>query len=238
VRQILVNPEKKTVEKPMAKKSDWMPGNRQEVINMAQNWVTILQRPESKTWGVPNKSLDELTQKTKAADVALDVVTNRETKTPVASEKCSMAMEALSNAMRDIKKRWFHDPPLDRSDLVSLGLKPKDPGSTKTGAPTGQVSVTTYLIGRSQLGIKIIYISGTADNPAHKAYRIWYNIVEQGETPPTRPEELRKHFFTKRKKDVIEFTSDDSGKMVYFAVQIENEGKKGPWGPMTSAIIP
>jgi hypothetical protein len=25
---------------------------------------------------------------------------------------------------------------------------------------------------------------------------------------------------------------------VYFAVQIENDGKKGPWGPMISALIP
>jgi hypothetical protein len=41
-----------------------------------------------------------------------------------------------------------------------------------------------------------------------------------------------------RKKDVMEFNFGDSGKTAYFAVQIENEGKKGPWGPLVSAIIP
>jgi hypothetical protein len=30
-------------------------------------------------------------------------------------------------------------------------------------------------------------------------------------------------------KDLIEFGFDDSGKRVFFAVQIENEGRKGRW---------
>jgi hypothetical protein len=37
---------------------------------------------------------------------------------------------------------------------------------------------------------------------------------------------------------VIEFEYGDSGKTAYFAVQVENSGKKGPWGPMVSALIP
>jgi hypothetical protein len=39
-------------------------------------------------------------------------------------------------------------------------------------------------------------------------------------------------------KDLIEFEVEDSGKTVYFAVQAENDGKKGGWGPMVSALIP
>jgi hypothetical protein len=35
----------------------------------------------------------------------------------------------------------------------------------------------------------------------------------------------------KREKDIIEFDFGDCGKMAYFAVQIENEEKKGSWGP-------
>jgi hypothetical protein len=73
---------------------------------------------------------------------------------------------------------------------------------------------------------------------ANKGYRIWYSIAAPGETPPANPDELRRSFFTKRKKDVIEFEFGDSGKNCFIAVQIENEGKKGPWGPLTSALIP
>jgi hypothetical protein len=53
-------------------------------------------------------------------------------------------------------------------------------------------SIETCLVGRHELGVKMIYMSG---NP------------------------------------------NDSGKTAYFAVQIENEGKKGPWGPLVSALI-
>ncbi|MDR0684620.1 MAG: hypothetical protein LBF83_05790 [Spirochaetaceae bacterium] len=28
------------------------------------------------------------------------------------------------------------------------------------------------------------------------------------------------------------------GGMAYFAVQVENSGRKGPWGPMVHALIP
>jgi hypothetical protein len=56
--------------------------------------------------------------------------------------------------------------------------------------------------------------------------------------PPANPDDLRKFFYTKRKKDVIEFGFGDSGKTAWFAVQIENEGRKGPWGPLVSALIP
>ena len=41
-----------------------------------------------------------------------------------------------------------------------------------------------------------------------------------------------------RKKDVIEFDYGDSGKAAYFAVQVENGGKKGHRGPMVQALIP
>jgi hypothetical protein len=37
---------------------------------------------------------------------------------------------------------------------------------------------------------------------------------------------------------VIEFEFGDSDKTCYMAVQVENEGKKGPWGTLFSAVIP
>jgi hypothetical protein len=140
--------------------------------------------------------------------------------------------------MRDIKKRYFLTPPLTEADYIALGLKPHDPIPTPSGPPTAQVTIETYLAGRHELGVKIIYVTGSPSDPANKGYRIWYSVIGQGETPPTNPDDLRKSFYTKRKKDLIEFDFGDSGKTVYFAVQIENEGKKGPWGPLVSALIP
>jgi hypothetical protein len=83
------------------------------------------------------------------------------------------------------------------------------------------INIEAALVGRHELGVKIIYVTGTATDPANKGSRIWYSVIGQGETPPANPDDLRKSFFTKRKKDVIEFDFGDSGKTVYFAVQVE-----------------
>jgi hypothetical protein len=93
-------------------------------------------------------------------------------------------------------------------------------------------------IARHELTLEIIYLSGSPDDRANKGYRIWYAVVAPGETPPTGPDDLHKSFYTKRKKDRIEFDYGDSGKTVWFAVQVENDGKKGPWGPLISDLIP
>jgi hypothetical protein len=140
--------------------------------------------------------------------------------------------------MRDMKRRYFLTPPLADSDYVSLGLKPRDSTPTASGTPTAQVTVETYLVGRHELGVKIVYVTGKPSDPANKGCRIWYSVAAPGETPPAKPEDLRKSFFTKRKKDLVEFDFGDSGKTAYFAVIVENGGKQGPAGPLVSALIP
>ncbi|MDR2792397.1 MAG: hypothetical protein LBB61_01845, partial [Treponema sp.] len=70
-------------------------------------------------------------------------------------------------------------------------------------------------------------------------FRIWHSAIAPGEAPPAKPEDLRKSFFTRRKKDVIAFDYADSGKTVYIAVQIESpDGQQGKFGPMVQAVIP
>ena len=101
-----------------------------------------------------------------------------------------------------------------------------------------QVTLEFFLVGRHELGVRIIYVTGDPNDKANKGYRIWYTVAAPGEAIPASPEDLRKSFYTKRKKDVIDFDFGDSGKTAYFAVQVENEGKKGPWGPLVSALIP
>jgi hypothetical protein len=93
--------------------------------------------------------------------------------------------------MRDFKRRYFLTPPLLDSDLSSLGLKPHDGHPTPSTTPTAQVTVETFLVGRHELGVRIVYVTGSPDDPANKGYRIWYIVVAPGETPPATPEELR-----------------------------------------------
>jgi hypothetical protein len=221
----------------MSQRSDWLPGTREIQLEMADDWIVVCTNNQT-AWNIPGTVLTELTTLRDAARTALEAAKNETTRTPVANAQCKEAFDALIAAMRDMKRRYFLSPPLFDSDFVSLSLRPRDPHPSPSSAPTAQVTLETYLVGRHELGVRIIYVTGNPDDKANKGYRIWYSVVAPGGTPPTNPEELRKSFYTQRKKDLIEFDFGDSGKTVYFAVQIENDGKKGPWGPLVSALIP
>jgi hypothetical protein len=204
---------------------------------MADDWISVCTTRKT-DWNIPDSALTEFATLKGAAAAALETAKNETTRTPVATAQCKEAFDALTGFMRDFKRRYFLSPPLLDSDLVSLGLKPHDIHPTPSGIPTAQVTVETYLMGRHELGLRLIYGDGNPKDKENKGYRIWYSVVASGEMPPASPDELRNSFYTKRKKDVIEFDFGDSGKTAYLAVQIENEGKKGPWGPLVSALIP
>jgi hypothetical protein len=239
----------------MSKTYDWLPGNRTDQLSMGNKWLRILKSllaaksnapdgstPQTRTtaaaWKIPDEIVLELQALVDAAETALTNAKNEETRTPVATAQCRTAFGAMIAAMRDMKKRYFYVPPLQESDLVALGLKIPDSTPSASGNPTAQVTIETYLIGRHQLGVKINYLTGSPSDAANKGYRIWYSVIAQGTPPLTNPGELNESFYTKRKKDVIEFAFEDSGKTACLDVQIENEGKKGPWGPMVQALIP
>jgi hypothetical protein len=221
----------------MSKTTDWCPANRENQLAMAADWITVIGN-NIEAWNIPNETLTELENLHQTAAEALATAKNETTRTPVATAQCKAAFEALIARLRDIKKRYFLTPPLQDPDYISLGLKPRDNVPSPSGTPTSQVTIETFLVGRHELGVKIVYVTGNPNDPANKGYRIWHSVIAPGETPPVNPDDLRKSFFTKRKKDVIEFDFGDSGKTAWFAVQIENEGKKGPWGPMVQALIP
>ncbi|MHB9291278.1 hypothetical protein Holit_00351 [Hollandina sp. SP2] len=122
--------------------------------------------------------------------------------------------------------------------MVNLGFTPHAPHPTPSGYPTAEVTVETYLVGRHELGIRLVYVSGNPEDKANKGFRVWYKTVASGGEPVRASKELTDSFYTRRKKDVVVFDYEDSGKTAYMAVQVENGGKKGPWGPLVSGIIP
>jgi hypothetical protein len=189
-------------------------------------------------WGIPQNQYSELGVVFAAAQAKLQLAQSSE-RTPVITEQCREAFEAMVSKMRFFHSHYFLVPPLDNAALVSLGLVPKDGTVTRTGKPTAQVRADLDLAGgRHQLSMEIVYLTGSPEDKANKGYRAWYKVVPQGGPAPTHPEELTKSFYTQRKKDIAHFDYGDSGKMVYMAIQVENDGIKGDWGPIVSALIP
>ena len=205
---------------------------------MAKAWLLII-TAKLQAWGIPDSVLQKFSALTAKAESDLETAKSESTRTPVATAQCKESFDTMVAAMRDMKKRYFLSPPLSDADFVALGIKPPDTTHSPAGTPTAQVTVETFLVGRHELGVRIVYVTGTPSEPANKGYRIWYSVLEPGAVPPTEPQDLRNSFFTKRKKDLLQFEYSDSGKTVYIAVRVENSsGKQGPWGPMVSALIP
>jgi hypothetical protein len=167
---------------------------------MARDWQSVL-GTKAAAWGIPSGVVTDLGGLITAAQTALTAAQNESTRTPLVTVRCGEAFDALSAKMQDIKERCFLTPPLTNADYISLGLETSDPPAP--GAePSGQATLENFLLGRCELGVKIVYVTGNPDDPANKGYRIWYSVTTPGETPPADPGDLRKSFFTKRKKDL------------------------------------
>jgi hypothetical protein len=204
---------------------------------MVRNWIAIMTLEIRTAWGIPHAMFTELEgMYTKSEELLQKAMSNE--RTPVIIEQCRESFNELAAKMRFFKAHYFLVPPLNNADLMHLGFTLHDPHPIPSGVPTAEVTVKTFLVGRHELGINIIYVSGNPDDKANKGFRVWYKVVPAGEEPVKSPKELTESFFTGRKKDMVMFDYEDSGKTAFIAVQVENGGRKGPWGPLVSALIP
>jgi hypothetical protein len=240
----------------MAKNKDWMPKTRHEKINMASAWlfvITTRAKPDAtppaseenlytgskaEAWNIPAATMSGLGIAVQRANETLAAISDKGTRTEVATAIATAAFNELTALMRDMKRRYFYAPPLAEADIISLGLRMPDTTPTPTATPTAEVTIETFLKGRHQLGINLSYLTGSPTDPANKGYRVWYRVVANDEPKPSTPDDLHKSFFTRKRKEMINFDYTDSGKTAWMAVQIENNSKKGPWGPLVSALIP
>ena len=222
----------------MPKNKKWWPGTRAGQLEMADKWMALLTSSNAQKWNIKQDDIDKFCKAVDKAKNALFEVQNAETHTPIAVERCKVAFKELEAAARLFKRMYLTMPPLDSADLVSFGLNVPDRKPTHHGTPSAQVAIETFLEGKYELGVKFVFISGNPNDPANNGFRVYYSVVGHGEEKPKDQEDLRKSFFTRRKKTTIRFNPSDAGKTCYIAAQIENNSLKGPWGPMTSAVIP
>jgi hypothetical protein len=230
---------------------NWLPGRRENQLAMAKNWVEAL---GITAWNVPATEVTELTALTVAADTALTQAMSS-SRTPVITAQCKAAFEALVEKMRFIKSRYFLSPPLTDSDFISLELKPKDTAKTPVPPPAGQAEADISRPGVHLLELHFRPIAGSPPDP-HRSdygYRVYYGIMPPGGAAveaatgakrelmkaPASGNELPHSKFTRRKKELFDFSQEDSGKTVYFCIRYENaKGESGPWGPMFYSVIP
>jgi hypothetical protein len=156
--------------------------------------------------------------------------------------------------MRFIKDRYFKKPPLLDEDYTVLLLNVPDTSRSPRGTPKAQMTAEIGRSGTAMLILRYKYIEGTeslADPHTDVRYQVRYGVLPPpGIAPagkdltkvPVDPEKLPIVFSTKRKKDIINFDPNDSGKTAYFDIRIDNgtsgETGYGPWCPIFHAIVP
>jgi len=221
----------------MKKGKDWYPGKAADQIEMATFWVEAFTE-KGALWNIPAETIENFTDLVAETSELFHLAQDKKKRTTVISADNKAALLRMESTMRDIKKRYLHIPPLTEGDYAWLRLRLRDTIPTPSRAPTAQAKVETFLEGRHELGTRIVYVEGDPNDASNSGYRIYYTAQPDDVPPPEHQSQLRESFFTRRKKGRIMFDPGDSGKICHFAVQIENEGKKGPWGPITSALIP
>ncbi|MDR0502789.1 MAG: hypothetical protein LBH16_05645 [Treponema sp.] len=232
---------------------DWLPSSRTGQLTMAHIWVNAL-RGSATAWNVPADMSTKLTQLFNKASEALELAQTAE-RNMVANQMVRTAFGDLTDHMRDLRRRHFFMPPLTEADWVSLGMRLPDTIPTNIGPPTSVVAAEITYPHKNALSLFITPIDGHRyDERADWGFRIYFGVLPpnpDGVTEemmierqylrrvPQNPEELTASHFTRRKRDLIEFPYDNSGKQCFICVRYENsKGDKGPWGPMASSFIP
>lgn len=231
---------------------DWLPHTRTGQLEMAQSWVSYITQTKATAWGIPTTVMTQLENLVENANETLNSVASFD-RTPAQNERIRSAFGQLVDQMRDIKRRYFFVPPLTSADLFEIGLKPPDTTPTPVGTPTSVVQAEISYPHKNALNVRIQAMPGsTYDDRADYGFRIYYGVLPQVPVSeelmierqylrrePQRPEELTQSHFTRRKRDVLEFSYDNSGMKCYICIRYENgKGDKGPWGPIVSAVVP
>jgi hypothetical protein len=217
---------------------------------MAKNWSAILSA-QAASWNVPAAELTQLDALAAAAGTVLDKAQSSE-RTAVITAQCKAAFDGLIENMRFLKSHYFLTPPLTDTDLISLGLKPKDTIHTPVPPPAEQAEADILRPGVHLLEL-ILRVIGGGSLRSSVGFRVYWGVMPPGGATvegatgvkrelmkvPSSGEELPFSRFTKRRRERFDFDAGDSGKTAYFCIRLENgKGEAGPWGALFSAVIP
>jgi hypothetical protein len=240
----------------MAYNKDWMPGPRSEILAMCQKWIMIMDAETRTAWGVPSDEFIKLGSVYAAAQELLTKAMAEEERTPVVTEQCREAFDALKEKMRFFKNHYFLVPPLSNADLIRLGLKVPDPRPTPIPAPKDMPMVSlSYPGGPRLMAAHLGPMPGTEelDPRSDYGYALYVGMMPPGGAtleqaasrkhylmaPPKDGEGLTHYRFTRRRKERIVFSAEEAGMTAYVCARYENDkGEVGLWGPLTSMVVP
>jgi hypothetical protein len=215
---------------------DWLPGKRAEQLAMAKTWIAQLPTGAG-AWTVTPAEIAEL------SDMVSAVEFNQERSAAnlgneFYNAKTKEAFADMTRCMRLLHQRKFFSPPMEDSDWIRLGLRPRDT------IRTDHVTVTEVVEFELKLrNIREILVSFWIKGSPHKAKPEGYDgavlVWDILDAPPPDPNSLNRHTMASRTPYALEFTEEERGKTVYIAAAWQNErGIIGNWSEIQSAVVP
>lgn len=217
-------------------KHRWLPGGIEQRLEMAANWVTVLQARRL-AWGVPEEEIEYLEQDLQNARALQTQATGAGATREIRARR-DQAVNTLVKRMERIKSHWFFKPPLFDADFISLTLSPPDGTHTPIGVPDTPPVFRIIIKGIRQVIIEF-HFEGSSSRGIPYGYHC--AVINWGffETAPASPDELLHSVDATRSPFTVPFKEEDRGKRVWFVLRWQNErGEQGPASEMVSAIVP
>jgi hypothetical protein len=229
----------------MAEKHDWIPTNHEDLHGQAEQTVGYLTAPVRNRIGLGAETpigvwYDTVfIPKCTSFCTAFDNWLNPSTRTKVTSTVLKTEQEDFVTAYRQLYNGFLRKNALvTDADLVSMGLPPHSSGGgkpSKIATTFPWIKILTHLIRHLIIEFGASETSRAKLDGQHGAEVVY---IVSDEKPTDISQLIHSVFDTDSPLD-LEFTEEERGKTVWFAIRWENtRGQKGPWSEIYSAIIP
>jgi len=220
---------------------DWFPSTRGEMLTMAKNWNLQINSKGKRDWRMDDEEVAAFGEAFNNFETEMNrPMANR---TVITNTNLKKATDNLTAIMRDTKRRFLHCPPLMETEIVSLGLKTKDTTPTPVGKPKVRPNLVIGRKGEATLDLSIKPAADiSADKRPYYGCKVFYDLLDFNAPAPKSVNDFSPNsrmLFTRKQKEKLIFTTQDSGKKAYFFLRYENgKGEAGPWSNIFSAVIP
>jgi hypothetical protein len=204
---------------------------------MAGNWQTII-TPKTTDWDIPSSVPVELgNAKTNAASAV--ALAEGPTATHAMVADAEAKMNALKENMRDLKRRYFLEPPLTVTDFVSLGLK--RPDKTRTPIPVpGAAPILDQVKALGSYSVEIRYHDEATPDSKARPYGYSGCVLNYAfaAAPITDHALLTNSALMTANPFTLSCGPENEGKYFCCSVQWGNEkGEKGPFSPIEHTVV-
>jgi len=213
------------------KAGDWLPSNKEKVLEMANDWIAYITTARATAWGIPADDMTALAAKRDTAQTRLAAATG-ENRGPKATEACDEAFADLKAHMRKIKERHFFLDPLTGDDFVALGLRVPDQENTETPTPDEAPAFTM-----SHGDFMVVVVRHDAKGKGIGGAVLNYAVLPLGAPAPTHDQLTQSQLLT---KPIERLTFPDTMKGMELHASLSwqtSSAKKGPPSDIQTIVL-